>query len=442
LKKTFVLDTNVLLYDSESIFSFADNNIVIPLIVLEELDQKKSRQDEVGKNCRQTSRHLDKLREKGNLQKGVDLPGAGTIKIISKDQIDKFDDCFLGDMDENKVDNIIIAIAKNLQDNLEEPVVLVTKDINVRVVCDVLDVNCEDYLKHRVASDADTLYSGVQRIDVDQQLVDNFYATKSLEVPESFKEKFQLFSNQFLVLKDQNSGQQSIITRFKSWDKPLVPLIGAKQSWGLIPRNKEQKFALDILFDDNIKLVTLVGKAGTGKTLLAISSALQQTLEPNNQKYRKVVISRPVQPVGKDIGFLPGTLEEKMDPWIAPIKDNLKFLFNNDSFTMDMYLENEDIEIEAITFIRGRSIANAFIIIDEAQNLTTHELKTIITRVGENTKIILTGDIDQIDNTYVDSVSNGLTYAIEKFKEYPIAAHITLLKGERSELASLGAKIL
>lgn len=442
MKKTFVLDTNVLLYDSESIFSFADNNIVIPLIVLEELDQKKSRQDEVGKNCRQTSRHLDKLREKGNLQKGVDLPGAGTIKIISKDQIDKFDDCFLGDMDENKVDNIIIAIAKNLQDNLEEPVVLVTKDINVRVVCDVLDVNCEDYLKHRVASDADTLYSGVQRIDVDQQLVDNFYATKSLEVPESFKEKFQLFSNQFLVLKDQNSGQQSIITRFKSWDKPLVPLIGAKQSWGLIPRNKEQKFALDILFDDNIKLVTLVGKAGTGKTLLAISSALQQTLEPNNQKYRKVVISRPVQPVGKDIGFLPGTLEEKMDPWIAPIKDNLKFLFNNDSFTMDMYLENEDIEIEAITFIRGRSIANAFIIIDEAQNLTTHELKTIITRVGENTKIILTGDIDQIDNTYVDSVSNGLTYAIEKFKEYPIAAHITLLKGERSELASLGAKIL
>lgn len=442
MKKTFVLDTNVLLYDSESIFSFEDNNIVIPLIVLEELDQKKSRQDEVGKNCRQTSRYLDELREKGNLQKGVNLPKGGTIKIISKDQVDNFDDCFLGDMDKNKVDNIIIAIAKNLQDNLEEPVVLVTKDINVRVVCDVLGVNCEDYRKHRVVADSDTLYSGVQRIDVDQKFVDKFYETKSLEVPDEFKEKFQLFPNQFLVLKDQNSGQGSIITRFKNWNKPLIPLIGIKQSWGLIPRNKEQKFALDILFDDNIKLVTLVGKAGTGKTLLAISSALQQTLEPSNQKYSKVVISRPVQPVGKDIGFLPGTLEEKMDPWIAPIKDNLKFLFNNDSFTMDMYIEQENIEIEAITFIRGRSIANAFIIIDEAQNLTTHELKTIITRVGENTKIILTGDIDQIDNTYVDSVSNGLTYAIEKFKEYPVAAHITLLKGERSELATLGAKIL
>ena len=442
MKKTFVLDTNVLLYDSESIFSFEDNNIVIPLIVLEELDQKKSRQDEVGKNCRQTSRYLDELREKGNLQKGVNLPKGGTIKIISKDQVDNFDDCFLGDMDKNKVDNIIIAIAKNLQDNLEKPVVLVTKDINVRVVCDVLGVNCEDYRKHRVVADSDTLYSGVQRIDVDQKFVDKFYETKSLEVPDEFKEKFQLFPNQFLVLKDQNSGQGSIITRFKNWNKPLIPLIGIKQSWGLIPRNKEQKFALDILFDDNIKLVTLVGKAGTGKTLLAISSALQQTLEPSNQKYSKVVISRPVQPVGKDIGFLPGTLEEKMDPWIAPIKDNLKFLFNNDSFTMDMYIEQENIEIEAITFIRGRSIANAFIIIDEAQNLTTHELKTIITRVGENTKIILTGDIDQIDNTYVDSVSNGLTYAIEKFKEYPVAAHITLLKGERSELATLGAKIL
>jgi len=286
------------------------------------------------------------------------------------------------------------------------------------------------------------LYAGVQRIDVDQSLVNSFYATKNLDIPEDFKDKYELFPNQFLVLKDRQAGQQSIITRFKSWESSLTPLIGVKQSWGLIPRNKEQKFALDILFDDKIKLVTLVGKAGTGKTLLAISSALQQTLELDNQKYRKVVISRPVQPVGKDIGFLPGTLEEKMAPWIAPIKDNLKFLFNNDSFTMDMYIERGEIEIEAITFIRGRSIANAFIIIDEAQNLTTHELKTIITRVGENTKIILTGDIDQIDNTYVDSVSNGLTYAIEKFKEYPIAAHITLLKGERSELASLGAKIL
>jgi PhoH-like ATPase len=441
LKKTFVLDTNVLLYDSESIFSFDDNNIVIPLIVLEELDQKKNRQDEIGKNSRKSSRYLDELRDQGSLQKGVKLKSGGIIKVLSKDQIEGFDNVLLSDMDESKPDSIIIATAYSLQKNEKDPVILVTKDINVRVTCDVLGVQCEDYRKHRVVSDAETLYSGVQRIEVSQEIVDKFYTTRKLEIDDTFKDH-ELYPNQFLVLKDNNSGQQSIISRFKNWNQPLTPLIETKQTWGLIPRNKEQKFALDILFDDSIKLVTLVGKAGTGKTLLAISSALQQTLEPTNKLYKKVVISRPVQPVGKDIGFLPGTLEEKMDPWIAPIKDNLKFLFSNDSFTMDMYIERGEIEIEAITFIRGRSIADAIIIIDEAQNLTTHELKTIITRVGENTKIILTGDIDQIDNTYVDSVSNGLTYAIEKFKDYPIAAHITLLKGERSELATLGAKIL
>jgi len=441
LKKTFVLDTNVLLYDSESIFSFDDNNIVIPLIVLEELDQKKNRQDEIGKNSRKSSRYLDELRDQGSLQKGVKLKSGGIIKVLSKDQIEGFDNVLLSDMDESKPDSIIIATAYSLQKNEKDPVILVTKDINVRVTCDVLGVQCEDYRKHRVVSDAETLYSGVQRIEVSQEIVNKFYTTRKLEIDDTFKDH-ELYPNQFLVLKDNNSGQQSIISRFKNWNQPLTPLIETKQTWGLIPRNKEQKFALDILFDDSIKLVTLVGKAGTGKTLLAISSALQQTLEPTNKLYKKVVISRPVQPVGKDIGFLPGTLEEKMDPWIAPIKDNLKFLFSNDSFTMDMYIERGEIEIEAITFIRGRSIADAIIIIDEAQNLTTHELKTIITRVGENTKIILTGDIDQIDNTYVDSVSNGLTYAIEKFKDYPIAAHITLLKGERSELATLGAKIL
>lgn len=441
MKKTFVLDTNVLLYDSECIFSFDDNNIVIPLIVLEELDQKKNRQDEIGRNCRNSSRYLDELREQGSLQEGVKLKSGGVLKILSKDQIKDFDNIMPSEMDHEKPDSIIIATAKSLQNSEDHPVILVTKDINVRVTCDVLDVQCEDYRKHRVVSNAETLYSGVQRIDVDQSLVDSFYASKSLEIPEEFDD-YDLYPNQFLVLKDKAAGQQSIISRFKDRKKPLTPLIESKPTWGLSPRNKEQKFALDILFDDSIKLVTLVGKAGTGKTLLAISSALQQTLEPTNKKYKKVVISRPVQPVGKDIGFLPGTLEEKMDPWIAPIKDNLKFLFNNDAFTMDMYVENGEIEIEAITFIRGRSIANAIIIIDEAQNLTTHELKTIITRVGEDTKIILTGDIDQIDNTYVDSVSNGLTYAIEKFKDHSIAAHITLLKGERSELASLGAKIL
>ena len=439
MKKTFVLDTNVLLYDAGCLLSFADNNIIIPLIVLEELDGHKKRPDEVGRNARQSVRNLDELRSKGSLQKGVVLDSGGSIKIVSPEDLKSSPDF---ELDISKPDNLIIYTAKSLSIDLDSEVTLVTKDINVRVKCDALDVRCEDFKKHQVVDEAEGLYRGVTRCNVPQTLIDLIYSSRTIALPEEIKSQIDIYPNQFIVLKDETTGQGSAIVRYFE-DGNVISLIPeGKNSWGLSPRNKEQKFSLDILNDDEVKLVTLVGQAGTGKTLLAISAALQQVLEPDCKKYDKVVISRPVQPVGKDIGFLPGTLEEKMQPWIAPIRDNLKFLFGGNNDTLDMYVETGVIEIEAITFIRGRSISNAVMIIDEAQNLTTHELKTIITRVGENTKIILTGDIDQIDNTYLDSSSNGLSYAVEKFKHHDIAGHVLLIKGERSKLASLGAEIL
>jgi PhoH-like ATPase len=436
MKKTFVLDTNVLLYDAECLLSFDDNNIVIPLIVLEELDAHKRRPDEAGKNARRSVRTLDKLRELGSINEGIDLESGGTLRILSSTDIK----CtFPPDIDMSTVDNQILAMSKCLQESSEEKVILVTKDINVRVKCDALGIKCEDFNKHRIVDKQEGLYSGVKRANISQAVIDKIYSQGYADL-EDIPAK-DVYPNEFLVLKDETTGQGSAIVRYMGKEEKFRLIPEIKSSWGLVPRNKEQKFSLDILFDDNIKLITLVGKAGTGKTLLAASAALEQSLS-SNAKYKKVVISRPVQSVGKDIGYLPGDIYDKMAPWIAPIRDNLRYLFGDDKDTLDMYIESGKIEIEAITYIRGRSISDAIIIIDEAQNLTTHELKTIVTRVGENTKIILTGDVDQIDNTYLDSVSNGLSYTVEKFKEYDISAHITLIKGERSALASLGSEIL
>ena len=436
MKKTFVLDTNVLLYDAECLLSFDDNNIVIPLIVLEELDAHKRRPDEAGKNARRSVRTLDKLRELGSINEGIDLESGGTLRILSSTDIK----CtFPPDIDMSTVDNQILAMSKCLQESSEEKVILVTKDINVRVKCDALGIKCEDFNKHRIVDKQEGLYSGVKRANISQAVIDKIYSQGYADL-EDIPAK-DVYPNEFLVLKDETTGQGSAIVRYMGKEEKFRLIPEIKSSWGLVPRNKEQKFSLDILFDDNIKLITLVGKAGTGKTLLAASAALEQSLS-SNAKYKKVVISRPVQSVGKDIGYLPGDIYDKMAPWIAPIRDNLRYLFGDDKDTLDMYIESGKIEIEAITYIRGRSISDAIIIIDEAQNLTTHELKTIVTRVGENTKIILTGDVDQIDNTYLDSVSNGLSDTVEKFKEYDISAHITLIKGERSALASLGSEIL
>ncbi len=442
MNKLFILDTNVLLYDADSIFSFEENDIIIPLIVLEELDSKKNRHDEVGKNARQAARNLDDLRIKSNLHKGVKLETGGTLRILSLEDVEDETVEIPSEIESTKTDHIIIKMAKHMEHKEKRKVILVTKDINVRVVCDVVGVSCEDYRKHRVLKSVSNLYSGVRRVDVDQISIDKFYTDGKIELSKIGVDESNFKPNEFLVLKDKNSGQGSAIAKFSKKDSPVKPIIDIKAAWDLHPRNKEQKFALDLLFDDSIKIVTLTGKAGCGKTLLAVAAGLDQVIEQN--RYDRLIVTRPIVSVGKEIGYLPGTLEEKMAPWIAPIKDQLTFLFKGEDGeeTLAWMMEKKTIEVEAISFIRGRSIPNSFMIIDEAQNLSVHELKTIITRVGENTKIILTGDLEQIDHDYLDSVSNGLAYCVEKFKDHAIAGHVTLIKGERSKLASLASSIL
>ena len=312
----------------------------------------------------------------------------------------------------------------------------------MRVIADSLGLISEDYETNSIVEDKDKVYEGFAEVLVDDEFIERFYDHEEMVLEESMvKEK--LYPNQFLLLISSSNPKKSAICRFFDHKKPLKP-INVKdysKSWGVVPRNKEQTFAYDLLFDDDVPLVSLIGRAGSGKTLMAIAAGLEQTVGFAERKYKKIVVSRPVQPMGKDIGFLPGTMEEKMLPWLMPIHDNLEFILGNKN-QIKSYFEKGQIEVEAITYIRGRSISNAFIIIDEAQNLTAHEVKTIITRVGENTKIILTGDIEQIDNIYTNETSNGLTYAIEKFKHAELAGHITFRKGERSKIATLASKVL
>lgn len=459
LIKTYVLDTNVLLGDPGSLFAFEEHNVIIPIAVLEELDNHKSRQDEVGQNARSVSRTLDDLRLQGSLLEGIKLRSGGNLRVISISP-EKFVDLPLELRSIGpKVDNMIIALMMSLGDNA----ILVSKDINVRLKCDALGIRCEDYLKMRVADDPQNFYRGVEVIDdLTFDEVESFYENGELELRAESLNGKKLYPNQIIILKNKNDYDgktvKSAIAKCISPNKPVVHIQKIDQAFNLKPRNKEQSFSLDLLFDENVKLLTLVGPSGTGKTLLAISAALAQLKGlGDTPRYDKLIVTRPVQPLGKDIGFLPGTMEEKMEPWIAPIRDNINFLMgskkpsrrrNSNSeedgkmHYLSLLQEKGLIEIEAITFIRGRSIPNAFIIIDEAQNLSMHELKTIVTRVGDNTKIVLTGDVEQIDNVHVDVYSNGLTVAVEKFKDYAIAGHVTLIKGERSELATLASKIL
>jgi predicted ribonuclease YlaK len=620
-KKTYILDTNVLLSDTDCLTAFEEHNVVIPMAVLEELDRHKSRSDEVGRNARQISRSLDDMRSKGSLFEGVALKPGGRLKVVSIESSAL--ELLPFELRDSKVDNLIIAFMLSLKNSNtrvfedSQVSILVSKDINVRLKCDSLSIKCEDYRKTRVVSSFQQMYRGVEVIEVHQDVVEDFYQHGKLEIIDSkFYEK-QLFANEIVVIKCVVGEKtvSSAITRYDSESKCLVPIEKVDQAFGLKPRNKEQVFSLDLLFNPDIKLITMTGAAGCvvpetvvstillekgtkvnnvmvpgtasigpiseikdllskydvyigtpsgyhpvinfvdkpnkrllkvtleggfeltcsddhlllhegkwilakevferrnekiklstidgdksvleivdkgighcvditveclenhyysagitshncGKTLLALASALEQTkgIGGSNAMYNKLVVTRPIQPVGKELGFLPGTLEEKMEPWIAPIRDNFNFLISgkknfrprkhsnssydqkrsgrDDGSYLSLLQEKGLIEIEAITFIRGRSIPDSFIIIDEAQNLSVHELKTIITRVGDGTKIVLTGDLEQIDNVHVDAFSNGLSYAIEKFKDYPIAAHVTLLKGERSELATLASQIL
>ena len=435
MKKTYVLDTNVFLTNAQSVLEFGNNDIVVPLKVLDEIDKHKKRQDGVGLNARAIIRTLDTLRVKGNLYKGVRIAkGKGILSVRGYNSEDMPWGC-----DIQSADNEIITTAlTEKKRNPKRKVIVVTRDINMRVKCDALEILTEDYVSNKVVTDHSKLFSGFKKHLVDDQLVDQIYSGEEIIFD---KEDGRFLPNQFIMLVSNANEKKTALVRFKNYGQPLHRLVESRDSvWGLRPRNKEQMFALDVLLDENVPIVTLVGKAGCGKTLLAIAAGLEQVLEKNI--YKKLVVSRPVQPLGKDIGYLPGTMEEKMRPWLMPIQDNIDFLLNGKKDHMSHFFEDGTIQIEALTYIRGRTISNAFIVIDEAQNLTTHELKTIITRVGENTKIVLTGDIEQIDSVYLDSTSNGLSYAVEKFKVHDSAGHMALVKGERSKVATLASKVL
>ena len=440
-KKNYVIDTSVFLSDADALFAFENNDVFIPLKVLEEIDKHKKRQDSVGFHARKVIKHLDCLREKGSLVKGVrPEQGKGIVKVCDP----KWQPTMLPpSLDLTVPDNIILSSALRVQADWEKrKTIVVSRDINMRIIANSLGLQSEDYETLQAVEDADKLYDGFSEIVIDDQIIDQFYAGEEVILDE--EQVVGIHPNQFLMLQSSANPKKTALSRFMAPNKPLklVPQKWGNISWGIKPRNKEQAFAFDLLFDNDVPLVTLIGKAGSGKTLMAIAAGMEQCLGMGEKKYSRIIISRPVQPLGKDIGFLPGTMEEKMLPWLKPIQDNLQMVVGHDKTMLQSFMEKGKLEVEALTYIRGRSISNAFVIIDEAQNLTAHEVKTIITRIGDNTKIVLTGDVEQIDNVYTNETSNGLAFAVEKFKTYDISGHITFKRGERSKLATLAAKIL
>jgi len=436
-KKIYVLDTSVYLTNADAVYAFKNNDIYVPLKVFEEIDKHKKRQDLVGAQARKIIRIWDELRVKGCLKKGVRIrKGLGMLQSVSAADIDRDD--LPTDLDIKVPDHLIIATARAVARETDRQVILVSRDINMRVIADAIGLACEDFQNQQIVDNSEEIFKGYSEVLVDDEIIDQFYEKK-----EVYLEGKNLRTNEYVMLISNANEKKTALGRFVNENTPLRQLHKDRRGvWGIRPRNKEQSFLIDALMDPDIEVITAIGKAGSGKTLCAIAAGLAQTLDDSTALYNRIIVSRPVQPLGKDIGFLPGTMEEKMSPWLMPIQDNLQTLMGNDKMTLDIYMEKGTIEIEAITYIRGRSIGNAFIIIDEAQNLTTHELKTIITRVGEGTKIILTGDVEQIDNVYIDATTNGLTHAVEKFKDFELAAHVTLLKGERSRVASFAAENL
>lgn len=463
--KQFVLDTNVLLHDPTALFKFEDNHVIVPIVVIEELDHFKKNQDMRGQNARRASNAIDALKEKGSIHAGVPSPGGGTIRVAFNGNSALLPEALLGD----KADNHILACAlanmrkeKNLiRPEGEEPVpvILVSKDTNLRIKAEAMGLRAEDYENDRVP-DVTSLYAECKTVDVDIATFETLTSAGSVPAAKGFE---TLFANDGFVVK---CGASSVLAKHNAGTGTIVNLSQTGKGLsvhGITPKNKEQRFALDLLLDPRVTLVTLAGKAGTGKTLLAIAAGLQQVMEDN--RYSRLVVSRPVFPMGKDIGFLPGTVEEKLNPWMQPIFDNIECLYGGNKPSKkgrggnperdggkarnikptrahEELIEFGFLEVEPLMYIRGRSMPNQFLVVDEAQNLTPHEVKTILTRAGENTKIVLTGDPFQIDNPFVDAASNGLSYVTNKFRGEPEAGHVTLIKGERSALAEKAANIL
>ncbi|MDH3454277.1 MAG: PhoH family protein [Desulfuromonadales bacterium] len=438
MKKTFVLDTNVLLHDPQALFRFEDNDLVIPMTVIEEIDRFKKELSETGRNARQFSRIMDGLRAKAKLIEGALLDTGGHLRVdlYTEEHMKGLPP----ELRTDQGDNRILAVALDVKERSALPVVFVTKDTNLRIKADLLGLTAQDYESDKVS--LDELYSGTAEVLLSRDDVDLFYSQGFLPIEQEF------LANQCLTLMDAANPSHTALARYNRPLRQAVPLLRAPKDglWGIHPRNREQQFAFDMLLNEDIQLVTLVGKAGTGKTLLAIAAGLYKSADDG--QYNRLLVSRPIFPLGRDLGYLPGDIDEKLSPWMQPIFDNVELLLGaveEGSKRKRGYKELVDLgllEIEPLTYIRGRSIPKQYMIVDEAQNLTPHEIKTIITRAGEGTKIILTGDPYQIDNPYIDSASNGLTYVVDKFKGENIAGHITLDKGERSCLAELAANLL
>jgi len=455
MRKTFVLDTNVLLHDPAALTRFEDNNIVIPIEVVEEIDRFKRDPAEKGRNARQVSRLLDELRAKGNLADGVpngDQGGRLKIVFCRSETLNQLPPELKG----GNGDNNILAVALEEQRleavmGSQPPVILVTKDTNLRIKADAVGLIAQDYTSDRVS--IGDLYPGLCEAWVSAEQMDLVKKAPGLAVDQLMLEQ-PLQANEGVTLIDRAQPAHTLLARFNASTQTLQPLQRVQRvKLGRIhARNREQTFALDLLLDPEIQLVTLVGKAGTGKTLLALAAGLNQVAD--ERLYERLLVTRPVISLGKEIGFLPGDLEDKMGPWMQPIIDNLDFLLGSEEARSSSSGHRPPrsnwadlkgmglLEVEAISYIRGRSIPRQYMVVDEAQNLTPHEVKTIVTRVGEGTKIVLTGDPYQIDNPYVDAESNGLTWLVERFKGQSLAGHVTLQRGERSPLAELAANLL
>ncbi len=445
MHKIYVLDTNVLLHDPQAIFKFEDNSVVIPIQVIEEIDHFKREMSERGRNARQIARYVDELRLQSaqngaNLQSGVALENGGRLRVaVLAEPLP------LHELDGAAMDRAIVRTALDVRDKYPDtPTIFVTMDSNLRIRADALGLYTENYEGARISIDNGD--HGVIEVQAAASVIDKLGRRETVPITD-FENTENWLPNIGIVLTDVGQPSHAVLARYDAQEKLVRPLLGTKDGVsGIKARNLEQRFALDLLLDERIHLVTLLGKAGTGKTLMAVAAGLKKVLDEG--VYGRLVVSRPIFPLGRDVGYLPGSLEEKLNPWMKPIFDNLEFIFSTgrgrgmSSRSYEELLAAGTIEVEPLTYIRGRSLPNQFLIVDEAQNLTPHEVKTIITRAGTDTKIVLTGDPEQIDNPYVDAASNGLAMVAERFKNETLAGHVRLLKGERSLLAERATQLL
>tara|TARA_Y100000310_G_scaffold297699_1_gene330931 strand:- start:533 stop:1822 length:1290 start_codon:yes stop_codon:yes gene_type:complete len=426
-RKTLVLDTSVLLYDKESIHSFPGNDVVLPLIILDELDRFKEKPGLLGESARYVNRFLDELRSHGSLQDGLHLPQHDQIiKVVTNNKpIDT-----LEHLDLDRGDNLIIATALEYKNSAStQPVKVITKDINLRVKCDALGLDAEDYYRDHIDPNKAS-YTGMHTIDLDNASIDGLYSKGHIEIDEKLPE------NTYTICTGTRN--KSALGFYRCGKIELLDAASKDVICEVVPRNKEQRFALDALRRRDIPLVSLTGLAGSGKTFLALMSGIEAL---HSKGYERIVVTRSIQPVGRGLGYLPGDIREKMEPWMSPLLDNFRHHFK-DKVYFEMMIDKGEIEIAPLSYIRGRTFNDSYVIVDEAQNATIHELKTVITRLGENSKIVLMGDTDQIDTAYLDKRSNGLAIVVEKFMNSELAAHIHLNRGVRSAIATYASQVL